>query len=117
MLTEHFDSAIILDDKDVMDTSAEHIHKLRKCLEQAIEVVDNRRMFDILVQSTRKFSRSIEFHPYVTKFFTGDIVSRHLADIPEKEYILSKLKDSFLDRNSLPQRQGRSKCAVLRKKA
>ena len=95
MLTKNFDSAVILDDKDVMAASAEHIHKLRNCSEQAIEVVDHRRMFEIFEQNTRKFSRSVEFQPCVTKFFTWDIVSRHLADIPEKEYILGKLKDSF----------------------
>ena len=60
MLIKKFDSVVILDDKDVIAASAEHINKLKSCSEQAIEAVDNRRMFDIFAQSTRKFSRSIE---------------------------------------------------------
>lgn len=95
MITEDFQSAVISDSKSVIETALEHIRKVRTCSKQIIEPVDNRKMFDIFAESSKMFSKSIEFQPCVTKFFTWDIVSTRLADIPEKEYILETLRKSF----------------------
>lgn len=95
MVTADFQSAVISDSKAVKETATEHIRKVRACSKQIIEPVDNRRMFDIFAESSKMFSKSIEFQPCVTKYFTWDIVSARLADIPEKEYILETLRKSF----------------------
>lgn len=95
MVTENLQSAVISGSKTIMETALEHIRMVRACSKQVIESVDNQRMFDIFAQNTRMFSRSIEFQPCVTKYFTWDIVSTRLADIPEKEYILETLRKSF----------------------
>lgn len=95
LITEDFQSAVISDSNMLLETAKEHIRRVRTCSKQMIESVDNRRMFDIFAESSRMFSKSIEFQPCVTKFFTWDIVSTRLADIPEKEYILETLRKSF----------------------
>ena len=95
MITEDFQSAVISGSKAVKETASGHIRKVRACSKQIIEPVDNRRMFDIFAESSKMFSKSIEFQPCVTKFFTWNIVSTRLADIPEKEYILETLRKSF----------------------
>lgn len=95
MVTEDFQSAVISDNKEVMETASEHIRKVQACSKQIIESVDNRRMFDIFLKNTRMFSRSLEFQPCITQYLTFDVINARLSDIPEKEYILETLRKSF----------------------
>ena len=116
MVTENFQSAVISDRKDVMETAGEHIRRLRACSRQIIEPVDNRRMFDIFAESSKMFSKSIEFQPCVTKFFTWDIVNARLADIPEREYILETLNSSFFTHEQLTETASRASMTYFTKR-
>lgn len=115
MVTENFQSAVISDRKDVMETAGEHIRRLRAASKQIIEPVDNRRMFDIFAESSKMFSKSIEFQPCVTKFFTRDIVNERLADIPEREYILETLNSSFFTHEQLAETASRASMTYFTK--
>lgn len=116
LVTGDFQSAVISDRRDVMETAGEHIRRLRECSKQMIEHVDNRRMFDIFAESTKMFSKSIEFQPCITKFFTWDIVNARLADIPEREYILETLKDSFFTHEQLMETASQASMTFFTKK-
>lgn len=115
MVTENFQSAVISDRKDVMETAEEHIRRLQAASKQIIIPVDNRRMFDIFAESSKLFSKSIEFQPCVTKFFTSDIVNARLADIPEREYILEMLNKSFFTHEQLAQTASRASMTYFTK--
>lgn len=101
MLTADFQSAILSESKGVIKNAADNMRRLRSCSNKIIEHVDHRRMFDIFTESTRMFSKSLEYQPCVTKFFTQDIVINNLIDIPEKPYIIETLNSSFFTAEKL----------------
>lgn len=94
-MTLDYRSAAICSDKRILDIAGAHFEKLRRISSIMAETVDNKDMFDIFARSTGMYDKSLEYQPCLTRYLTWDIISAHMKDIPEKDYILNTVKDSF----------------------
>lgn len=95
MVSADFKSASVSSEQAVIEMARNHIAELKRKSKLMIELIDNKRMFDIFAESSKMFDKSIEFQPCVTKYLTMEIISKRLEDIPEREYILDVLQKSF----------------------
>ncbi|MGN0691263.1 MAG: helix-turn-helix domain-containing protein [Oscillospiraceae bacterium] len=94
-ITSDYRSAAVSTDKKILDIAMSHFEKLKRISAVMIESVDNKGMFDIFAQSSKMIDKSLEFQPCLTRYMTWDIISARLKDIPERDYILETLKNSF----------------------
>ncbi|MGN0695389.1 MAG: helix-turn-helix domain-containing protein [Oscillospiraceae bacterium] len=94
-ITSDYRSAAVSTDSKILEMAEAHFEKLGQISSVMIESVDNRDMFDIFAGSSKMYDKSLEFQPCVTKYMTWEIISARIKNIPEKDYILETLKDSF----------------------
>ncbi|MBQ7784236.1 MAG: helix-turn-helix transcriptional regulator [Oscillospiraceae bacterium] len=88
-------SVLISDDNAMYNIVRKHIDTVKLSSQPMVKLVENKDMFDIFVSSTRFYDKSIEYQPCVTKYLTWDIITNRLRHIPEREYILNVLRESF----------------------
>lgn len=95
LVSGDFQLAVISNDSGIMKTARTHIDKIKRSSKLMIEMIDNKRMFDIFAESSRFFDKSLEYQPCVSKYITLEIVSKKLIDIPEHDYIFNFLEKNF----------------------
>ena len=95
LLTSDFQTAIITDKETVLQTASEHVNRLRSISSLMVEQIDNSRMFDIFINNSKYYFKSIEFQPCLTKYLTLDVIKERLVDVPEKAEIIETLQRAF----------------------
>ncbi|MGN0587017.1 MAG: helix-turn-helix domain-containing protein, partial [Oscillospiraceae bacterium] len=95
LLSKDYNSAVVSTDAGLRSRLAAHIKDLSGHSQLMIDVVDEKRMFDIFAVSSPIYKHSIEFQPCLTSFITPDIVAAKLKDVPGRDNILSQLEKYF----------------------
>lgn len=101
LLSKDYNSAVVSTDSGLRCQLEKHIKDLSGYSQLMIDVVDEKRMFDIFAASSPMYKSSIEFQPCLTSYITSDIVTAKLKDIPGRDNILSQLEKYFFSPEGL----------------
>lgn len=112
MLTGDFQSAVITDNNAILELTQKHIQKLRAISLPVIERLDENGLFEVFFNTTKHYTKSIEFQPCMTVELTLDIISKRLLPLPEHDKILGIIKESFFDQNGFMKKETAEQKAI-----
>lgn len=95
MLSADFNSAVISSDPKIRELLLRQISIIKSHSRLMIDIVGEKRMFDIFAENSPMYRASVEFQPCLTKFLNFDIISRHIIDFPYKDDILRNVSETF----------------------
>lgn len=105
MVAGDFQSAVITDNAAIMGLTHKHIQRLKAISMPVIERLDENGLFEIFFNSTKHYTKSIEFQPCMTIELTLDIISKRLLPLPEHDKILGLIQESFFDQNGFMKKE------------
>lgn len=101
LLSKDYNNAFVSKDKALHSQLTAHIKKLNSYSQLMIDVVDEKRMFDIFAAASPMYKYSIEFQPCLTSYVTPEIVAAKLKDVPGRENIIQQLENYFFNPEGL----------------
>ncbi|MBP1548339.1 MAG: helix-turn-helix transcriptional regulator [Oscillospiraceae bacterium] len=95
LLTADFSSAILIKDDELRMSFEKHCEHIKANSSLMIKQVGQSDMFGVFAENSPNYLTGIEYQPCLTGYITEDILVKRLGNVPDREFILNTVRESF----------------------